>query len=213
MLKKLLAVCGAGLMLQSCAVCTSEGMLGSCQFYADPEPVDDKWAECCYLVDDACYLPVSAVYSNNTHASLFIYMPRLKEVGFEKGARRWEPETLYYRLPAKDAKLCTGLTLPEPAADAPPYLTEEEWDSAKAKRVPLKHSFKDVRMGYSTNHVEREKDGQLVAYLTSPEMRYSADSVIKLPLTAILFVGVDVPCTVASFTLGLPVGVLQLLVE
>ena len=109
---------------------------------------------------------------------------------------------------AEDAKLCTGLTLPEPAADARPYLTAEEWDASKAKRVPLKRRFKDIRMGYS-NHVEREADGQLVGYLNAPEMRYSADSIIKLPLTAILFVGVDVPCTAVSFVLGLPYYLLQ----
>ncbi|MBR1997426.1 MAG: hypothetical protein IJ993_03340 [Akkermansia sp.] len=208
MLKRLLAACSAALMLQSCLVCTSEGMLHSCQFNGDAKPVNEEWATCCYIVDDACYLPVTVVYSNNEYASLFVYMPRLKEVKFNKGSRHREPETLYYRMSAKDAKLCTGLTLPEPAADARPYLTAEEWDAAKAKRVPLKRRFKDIRMGYS-NHVNREADGQLVGYLEAPEMRYSADAIIKLPLTAILFVGVDVPCTAVRFVLGLPYYLLQ----
>ncbi len=57
--------------------------------------------------------------------------------------------------------------------------------------------------------MNREADGQLVGYLEGPEMRYSADAIIKLPLTAILFVGVDIPCTAVSFVLGLPYYLLQ----
>ncbi|MBQ9094924.1 MAG: hypothetical protein IJY53_01135, partial [Akkermansia sp.] len=163
MLRRFLAACGAALMLQSCLVCTSEGMLHSCQFNGDAKPVNEEWATCCYIVDDACYLPVTVVYSNNEYASLFVYMPRLMELKFNTGPPHREPKTLYYRMSAEDSKLCTGLTLPEPAADARPYLTAEEWDASKAKRVPLKRRFKDIRMGYS-NHVEREADGQLVGY-------------------------------------------------
>ncbi len=203
MVKRFVAASCAALMLQSCLGCTSEGMLHSCQFHADAEPVNDEWAPCCYLVDEACYLPVTVVYNNNEYADLFVYLPRLEHTRIHKGSRRWEPETLYYRLSAKDAELSTGLTLPEPAADAPPYLTAEEWDAAKAKRVPLKRRFKEIRMG-SPNRVECENDGQLVGYITCPEIRYSADAIIKLPLAAILFVGVDVPATAASFILGLP---------
>lgn len=210
-MKKILSILAAAtLLLQSCIVCTSESMIDSAEFNARIMPISEKTAPCCYLVGDACYLPVTAIYKNADHFELFFYLPRLKSVKVNTGGRTWEPETLYYRLSAADAKLCTGLDLPEVPLNTPPYLTTDEWDATKATRVPLirKICIDNPDPDYIDATATNRK-GVLPINLPAPAPRYSADSIIKYPLAAILFVGVDVPLTVASSIILLPYVIIE----
>lgn len=172
---------------------------------------NNKPTDYCYRIGDACYLPVTAVYSTSSRYSLFVYLPCLKEVKLNKSPRQQKPETLYYRLSAADAKLCTGLTLPEIEIDEPAYLTEKEWDADKAIRVPLKCKLSELCMGYDVKsvNIQQSKNGTAIAYLKDPESRYSSDVVLTYPLGLILLVGVDIPCTVVGSVLSLPAMILN----
>ena len=210
-MKKLLSILiSATLLLQSCIVCTSESMVDSAEFHAHLMPIAEDSDICCYRVGDACYLPVTAIYKNIGSFELCFYLPRLKSIKVNTGSKAWEPETLYYRLPAADAKLITGLNLPETPLNAPPYLTADEWDAAKATPVPLIRRIRISNLSpdyYDATYIN--KKGVLNINLPSPESRYSADAIIKFPLAAVLFVGVDAPLTVASSIILLPYVILE----
>lgn len=197
----------AALMLQSCVFCTGSSMAGSFRYCPEAVRTKEVWAPCCYRVGDACYLPVSVAFSSAGYYRLWIYVPGLSDATIHTGGTTLSVDTYYYRLSAEDAKLCTGLKLPEVPDDAPAYVSEDDWNAEAAVAVPLRRPVHEVETRGS--HIYRlklteEKGGRLTASMPLPPCRKPLLSHLKWPLAAALFVGVDVPCTVVSTILFSP---------
>lgn len=200
------------LLLPSCIFCTANSMTECFRYQPEPVRSKDVWAPCCYRVGDACYLPVSVAFVSSGYYSLWVYLPRLDETSIPMDSSCKAVETYYYRLSAADAKLLTGLRLPEVPAEAPAYVEGEDWDASAAVAVPLRKPLHSIKNSWYATHslkLEVEPTGKIVASVPMPPLRTSPVGFIKWPLAAALFVGVDIPGTVVSSVLLSPLLILD----
>lgn len=108
----------------------------------------------------------------------------------------------------QDADVALGATIADPPVGAKTFITEDDWDSSLAHPVPMKKwrhaDGSSTPRTYSANghlnHFYCSADGSCEVSVSSFRNRYRADALYKVPLTALLFVGVDVPVTVVGST-------------
>ena len=118
--------------------------------------------------------------------------------------REGKEESLYILLSAEMARKCLGIRIDEPSADVPRLIRAADWDASAAQvcasRKAAKYTKISVRSRSSFDEASAYcavNDGRLVAYLP---LRMGWSAVYKMPLAAVLWLGVDIPCSLALNT-------------
>lgn len=167
---------------------------------------------CCYKVGDLYYMPVIEKFCQEGCYVLACAIGPLSGNSLSDWTLRTEDdcftETTYFLMTPQDAAVALGATIADPPAGTKPFITADDWDATVAQPVPVKkwrHADSMIApRTYSANghlnHFYCAADGSREADFTSFRTRYRADALYKVPLTALLFVGVDVPVTVVGST-------------
>ncbi len=200
----LLSVVTAAL-LSSCVVCTSLSMAESCVYRARET---DETQPAFYRMGEQYYVRIGVRYVSSGRVKVAAVVPVKEYTVPIRYEDKWDAEPLYVMLDATAAKHYLGKTVQKPAADTPRYLTENEWGeyesspcapvrSLSVKKIRFNHAFKaDARVGYE------DWSNTMQVYLPHS---FGWDVVYRGPLTAVLALGIDLPCTIVA-NAGLLIG-------
>lgn len=191
------------LMLPSCLVTTSVATARSCIY--EPKH-DDAQAMQIYRKGHAYYLKVSLRYVCKADKMVIggiVAVPD-SEVELPLGYHDEKaPQTMYVLMDEEAVKYYTGVTPLPIKGRVPRYYSAADWDASAAtlcklirplpkKRIYVRGIDKAECWLWKAND---EKWNKLHVYVPSV---YGWDAVYKLPLAAVLAVGVDIPCTLVA---------------
>lgn len=168
---------------------------------------DDKCDCTFYRVGQYYYVGFRATYVCQIEPiciSFGVLHGKVKHELYSTIEREGKEETLYILLSAEMARRCLGIRIDEPSAEVPRLIRAEDWDTSAAQVCNSKKAAKytkiSVRSGSSFDKDSAYcavNEGELVVYLP---LRWRWDAVYKMPLAAVLWLGVDVPCSLVLNT-------------
>ncbi|MBR5875290.1 MAG: hypothetical protein IKZ10_00490 [Akkermansia sp.] len=190
-------------LLPSCVYLTSAAMVESAAFYA--KEADDEAVQF-FMLNGQYYARCKVQYVVERERVKVGYEVPVREIYLPFGYKRErEPEVVYALMSPDVVKRCLGKRVAEPAPEVPRLIAEEDWDAAAALPCAATGG-KEWRVGWCTVAADRMREG-CVSYMERARANelgiqmpysYSWDAAVKYPLAALMFVGIDVPCTVVS---------------
>ena len=168
---------------------------------------DDKCDCTFYRVGAHYYVGIRATYVCQIEPiciSFGVLHGKDKHALYSTIEREDKEEALYILLSAEMARRCLGIRIDEPSAEVPRLIRAEDWDASAAQVCNNKKAAKYTKISVRSRS-SFDKDsaycavnkGELVAYLP---LRWRWDAVYKMPLAAVLWLGVDVPCSLVLNT-------------
>lgn len=199
----MIPMAATSLLLPSCMVTTSVATAKSCIYepkHNDAQPMQ------IYRKGNSFYLKVSVRYVCEEDKLLIGGMMAVpdSEVELPVGYHDEKaPQTMYVLMDEEAVKHYTGVSPKPIKGPVPRYYSAEDWDASAATSCklirPLPKKRIDVRgKDKAECWLLKAKDEQwdkLHIYVPST---YGWDAVYKLPLAAVLAVGVDIPCTLVA---------------
>ncbi len=188
-------------LLPSCVYLTSAAMVESAAFYA--KKADDS-AVRFFMLNGHYYAQCKVQYVVEQERIKVGYVVPVREIYLPFGYKRErEPEVVYALMSPDVVKHCLGKSVAEPAPEVPRLIAADDWDAAAAQPCAVTGG-ESWTVGWCSVASDRSGAGCL-SYTESPNelgvkmpYSYSWDVAIKYPLAALMFVGIDVPCTVVS---------------
>ena len=188
-------------LLPSCVYLTSAAMVESAAFYA--KEADDEAVQF-FMLNGQYYARCKVQYVVERERVKVGYEVPVREIYLPFGYKRErEPEVVYALMSPDVVKRCLGKRVAEPAPEVPRLIAAEDWDAAAAQPCAVTGG-ESWTLGWCSVASDRSGAGCL-SYTESPNelgvkmpYSYSWDAVVKYPLAALMFVGIDVPCTVVS---------------
>ena len=188
-------------LLPSCVYLTSAAMVESAAFYV--KEADDE-AVRFFMLNGQYYARCKVQYVVERERVKVGYEVPVREIYLPFGYKRErEPEVVYALMAPDVVKRCLGKRVAEPAPEVPRLIAADDWDAAAAQPCAVTGG-ESWTVGWCSVASDRSGAGCL-SYTESPNelgvkmpYSYSWDAVVKYPLAALMFVGIDVPCTVVS---------------
>ena len=188
-------------LLPSCVYLTSAAMAESSAFYA--KKADDS-AVRFFMLNGHYYAQCKVQYVVEQERIKVGYVVPVREIYLPFAYKRERaPEVVYALMSPDVVKRCLGKRVAEPAPEVPRLIAEEDWDAAAAQPCAAAGG-ETWTLGWCSVAADRTRTGCL-SYTERPNelgvkmpYSYSWDVAIKYPLAALMFVGIDVPCTVVS---------------
>ena len=188
-------------LLPSCVYLTSAAMAESAAFYA--KEADDEAVQF-FMLNGQYYARCKVQYVVEQERIKVGYVVPVREIYLPFGYKRErEPEVVYALMSPDVVKRCLGKRVAEPAPEVPRLIAADDWDAAAAQPCAVTGG-ENWTVGWCSVASDRSSAGCL-SYTESPNefglkmtYSYSWDAVVKYPLAALMFVGIDVPCTVVS---------------
>ena len=188
-------------LLPSCVYLTSAAMVESAAFYA--KEADDEAVQF-FMLNGQYYARCKVQYVVERERVKVGYVVPVREIYLPFGYKRErEPEVVYALMSPDVVKRCLGKRVAEPAPEVPRLIAADDWDAAAAQPCAVTGG-ESWTVGWCSVASDRSGAGCL-SYTESPNelgvkmpYSYSWDAVVKYPLAALMFVGIDVPCTVVS---------------
>ena len=168
---------------------------------------DDKCDCTFYRVGEHYYVGIRATYVCQIEPiciSFGVLHGKDKHALYSTIEREGKEEALYILLSAEMARRCLGIRIDEPSAEVPRLIRAEDWDTSAAQVCNNKKAAKYTKISVrSRSSFDKDSaycavnEGELVVYLP---LRWRWDAVYKMPLAAVLWLGVDVPCSLVLNT-------------
>lgn len=188
-------------LLPSCVYLTSAAMVESSALYA--KAIDDAAVQF-FMLNGHYYARCKVQYVVEKERIKVGYTVPESEIYLPFGYKKERaPEVVYALMSPDVVKRCLGKRVAEPAPEVPRLIAADDWDAAAAQPCAVTGG-ESWTVGWCSVASDRLGAGCLSYTESLNELgvkmpySYSWDAVVKYPLAALMFVGIDVPCTVVS---------------